>query len=505
MRAGCLPGRLQQLRQGPAATAARSTAAASARPGEQVGCYTGPDGTQNVGVCKGGLQTCNAQGTGYGACQGEVLPGAIDICANGLDDNCNGAGRRGPRRATATAARCAAATAATRSDPTASTRSWSTRARSSSAATWSTTTATACKDNARRRPATPAWPATRATAHGLRQGDRPLPVHDREPAAEDEDVGRHLGELVPRPTAAGAPDADAKSIRTGFGTDGTCRSRTPASRCSRPAAPPTRTTPTRPTSPSRAARTSASTAPPRRTGSPPTATSSPTRRAARRAGSTTANDSIMLKLRVRVPTNAKSFNVQMYFFSLRVARVDVQRLQRLLRRRCSTRSGARRTRPTRTSPSTRLRQPRVPGRRQPGEGGHGPVHAVQERPVRLQRQPRPATTTAAPASAQLAGTGFDSHRQLGCGGNNTDRRRHGLAQDVRQRQGRRDDGDPLRHLGHLGRRLRLARAARRLGLVGPGLAAGRAAELDRSSLLVAPSPRARCCGLAVLRGLADAG
>ncbi len=59
-------------------------------PGAQVGCYTGPPETQKVGVCKDGLQTCNAQGTAYGACTGEVLPGPIDICANGLDDNCNG-------------------------------------------------------------------------------------------------------------------------------------------------------------------------------------------------------------------------------------------------------------------------------------------------------------------------------------------------------------------------------------------------------------------------------
>ena len=59
-------------------------------PGEKVGCYTGPENTQGVGVCKGGQQTCNAQGTGYGACTGEVLPGPIDICSNGIDDNCNG-------------------------------------------------------------------------------------------------------------------------------------------------------------------------------------------------------------------------------------------------------------------------------------------------------------------------------------------------------------------------------------------------------------------------------
>ena len=60
-------------------------------PGEQQPCYSGMMGTQDVGVCKAGLQTCNPQGTDFGACVGEVLPGPVDLCGNGLDDNCNGA------------------------------------------------------------------------------------------------------------------------------------------------------------------------------------------------------------------------------------------------------------------------------------------------------------------------------------------------------------------------------------------------------------------------------
>jgi len=59
-------------------------------PGEQVACYTGPEGTKDVGICKSGLQTCNAMGTGFGACEGQVLPGPVDICSNGLDDDCDG-------------------------------------------------------------------------------------------------------------------------------------------------------------------------------------------------------------------------------------------------------------------------------------------------------------------------------------------------------------------------------------------------------------------------------
>jgi hypothetical protein len=49
-------------------------------------CYTGPEGTQGVGVCQAGLQTC---GDGsFGVCVGEGLPSA-EGC-DGLDNDCNG-------------------------------------------------------------------------------------------------------------------------------------------------------------------------------------------------------------------------------------------------------------------------------------------------------------------------------------------------------------------------------------------------------------------------------
>lgn len=50
-------------------------------------CYTGLAGTQNVGLCHGGTQTC-ANGA-YGACANEVTPVA-EICGNGTDDDCDG-------------------------------------------------------------------------------------------------------------------------------------------------------------------------------------------------------------------------------------------------------------------------------------------------------------------------------------------------------------------------------------------------------------------------------
>ncbi len=57
-------------------------------PGDQIRCYAGPEGTANVGICVSGLQTCLSDGSGYGPCEGEVLP-AVEEC-NGLDDDCDG-------------------------------------------------------------------------------------------------------------------------------------------------------------------------------------------------------------------------------------------------------------------------------------------------------------------------------------------------------------------------------------------------------------------------------
>ncbi len=52
-------------------------------------CYTGPLGTLDVGICQAGTQTCNAQGTALGPCVGQVLPG-IEACNSGADENCDG-------------------------------------------------------------------------------------------------------------------------------------------------------------------------------------------------------------------------------------------------------------------------------------------------------------------------------------------------------------------------------------------------------------------------------
>lgn len=58
-------------------------------PGATLPCYTGPIVTEGVGVCKGGSRTCNAEGTAFGICEGQVTPLADD-CATPEDEDCDG-------------------------------------------------------------------------------------------------------------------------------------------------------------------------------------------------------------------------------------------------------------------------------------------------------------------------------------------------------------------------------------------------------------------------------
>jgi hypothetical protein len=57
-------------------------------PMEQVACYDGPPATKDVGPCKGGMAICKPDGSGPGACMGEVLP-APDNCASNLNLHCD--------------------------------------------------------------------------------------------------------------------------------------------------------------------------------------------------------------------------------------------------------------------------------------------------------------------------------------------------------------------------------------------------------------------------------
>ncbi|HVV88289.1 MAG TPA: MopE-related protein [Kofleriaceae bacterium] len=57
-------------------------------PGDSGACYDGPGGTNGTGACTGGTHTCDDSGH-WGACEGEVVPHG-EICGNNVDDNCNG-------------------------------------------------------------------------------------------------------------------------------------------------------------------------------------------------------------------------------------------------------------------------------------------------------------------------------------------------------------------------------------------------------------------------------
>lgn len=59
-----------------------------AMSGAEQACYSGPEGTENVGICAGGTQTCQPGGT-WGDCEGEVVPG-IETCASDADEDCDG-------------------------------------------------------------------------------------------------------------------------------------------------------------------------------------------------------------------------------------------------------------------------------------------------------------------------------------------------------------------------------------------------------------------------------
>jgi hypothetical protein len=52
-------------------------------------CYTGPAGTADVGICTAGVETCEADGSGFGPCVGELTP-QTDVCLNGVDEDCDG-------------------------------------------------------------------------------------------------------------------------------------------------------------------------------------------------------------------------------------------------------------------------------------------------------------------------------------------------------------------------------------------------------------------------------
>jgi hypothetical protein len=62
----------------------------SCKPGNKRDCYSGVDeATMGVGPCQGGEQTCLENGL-WGNCDGEVFP-VGEVCGDSIDNNCNGA------------------------------------------------------------------------------------------------------------------------------------------------------------------------------------------------------------------------------------------------------------------------------------------------------------------------------------------------------------------------------------------------------------------------------
>ena len=64
-------------------------------PGSFELCYYGAPGTLGVGPCEAGSRVCNPDGNGWGPCVGQVLP-SYEICANNIDEDCDGTADNAP-------------------------------------------------------------------------------------------------------------------------------------------------------------------------------------------------------------------------------------------------------------------------------------------------------------------------------------------------------------------------------------------------------------------------
>jgi hypothetical protein len=65
-----------------------ATEGSNCTAGAMEACYSGPTGSENIGACKGGTRSCTASGF-WGPCEGEITP-QPEVCGNGIDDNCSG-------------------------------------------------------------------------------------------------------------------------------------------------------------------------------------------------------------------------------------------------------------------------------------------------------------------------------------------------------------------------------------------------------------------------------
>ncbi len=70
-------------------TGCESDTACGCTPGDTQPCYPGPPGTEANAPCQVGYQLCNDAGTAWSLCYDFVLP-TTEICANGIDEDCTG-------------------------------------------------------------------------------------------------------------------------------------------------------------------------------------------------------------------------------------------------------------------------------------------------------------------------------------------------------------------------------------------------------------------------------
>jgi hypothetical protein len=75
---------------GPACDTATGTCMGECVPGTTRDCYSGPEGTQGMGTCTVGAQTCEIDATWSIYCDGEIVPASDDCDANEADDDCDG-------------------------------------------------------------------------------------------------------------------------------------------------------------------------------------------------------------------------------------------------------------------------------------------------------------------------------------------------------------------------------------------------------------------------------
>ncbi|MCA9651162.1 MAG: hypothetical protein H6712_19080 [Myxococcales bacterium] len=66
------------------------TGATACVAGETRPCYEGPPGTQGLGICRAGEQSCAADGSGWLACEEQVQPEPAELCQTPQDDDCDG-------------------------------------------------------------------------------------------------------------------------------------------------------------------------------------------------------------------------------------------------------------------------------------------------------------------------------------------------------------------------------------------------------------------------------